>query len=533
VTKKTATWFAAVSLIVLGAAAHAALPHATCRNGNTDRPESGASGELTKAEVDSGANKLGFNCNVDLVGQYQGEGASWQLTAWKNCAYFDQRLNAAEKNPGVVVMDVSDPTHPKPTAWLNAPAMLDPWESLKVNPKRQLLAGGQRPNAGLGFPGTGFAIYDISKDCTHPELKAAVNFPGSSGHTGQFAPDGLTYYITPILATPSMEAIDVSDPSNPKVIPCGTGTYGCGTNGFFTAPSDIASPQFHDLEFSKDGNTAYVSTLATGVNAAKNGLLILDVSDFQSRKANPAYRKISNLTWDDGSVGAQNALPVTIKGKPYILFTDESGNQNNSNGCPSGRAPNGFPRLIDISDPANPKVAAKIQLDVHDPAAICSRYASILSTVPITATGPSFGYSCHYCNVDDADDAHIAACGCFAAGLRIFDISDVNNIREIGYHKAPAQLTKQLAGSQYSDPARGGPATFVRNYDWATSKVSFPKDRGATSGDIWTTSQDNGFLVVHLDQGGGGCVSAEGSLGGLLALGVMHLFRRRKAARRT
>ena len=33
--------------------------------------------------MNSGANLLGFNCNVDLVGQYQGEGASWQLAAWK------------------------------------------------------------------------------------------------------------------------------------------------------------------------------------------------------------------------------------------------------------------------------------------------------------------------------------------------------------------------------------------------------------------------------------------------------------------
>jgi hypothetical protein len=527
---RNATWLAAVSSIVVGASAHAALPHATCRNGNIDRAESGMSGETTKAEIDSGANKLGFNCNVDLVGQYQGEGASWQLTAWKNCAYYDQRLNPTGlQHPGVVVLDVSDPSHPKQTTWLQEPAMLDPWESLKVNPKRQLLAGAQRPTA-PSFPGTGFAIYDISQDCAHPQLKASVNFPGSSGHTGQWAPDGLTYYITPILASPSLEVIDTSDASNPKVIPCAPGSYGCGTNGFFTAPSDIASPRFHDIEFSKDGNTLYVANFASGAAAATNGLLILDVSDFQQRKPNPAFRKISNVTWDDGSIAAQNALPITIAGKPYILFTDEAGNQNTSNGCPAGKSPNGFPRLIDISDPANPKIVAKLQLDVHDPAN-CAKYVPDLTTVPTTAPvgGLQYGYSCHYCNVDDPDDAHVAACNCFAAGLRIFDISKVNAIHEIGYYKAPAQGTKSFPGSQYSDPRQNGSATFVRNHDWATSKVSFPKDRGDSSGDIWSTSQDNGFLVVHLDQGGGGCTSAEGSLGGLVALGVVHLFRRRKA----
>src|SRR5437868_3840026 len=132
-TKYLMGFATAVVAVAAAVPARAALPHATCRNGNTDRPESGMSGETTAAEISSGAVKQGFNCNVDLVGQYQGEGASWQLTAWKNCAYFDQRLApGALAHPGVAVVDVSDPTHPKPTTWLSEPAMIDPWESLKV-----------------------------------------------------------------------------------------------------------------------------------------------------------------------------------------------------------------------------------------------------------------------------------------------------------------------------------------------------------------------------------------------------------------
>jgi len=511
-----------VGFAALGANA-STVGRATCRNGNTDRPESGLSGQTTQAEIDAGLDKVGFNCNIDLVGQFQGEGASWQLTAWKNCAYFDQRLApGALAHPGVAVLDVSDPTHPKPTTWLSEPAMIDPWESLKVNPKRQLLAGDQRPTA-PNFPGTGFAVYDISQDCAHPVLKSSVNFAGSLGHTGQWAPDGNTYYITPLQNSISMEVVDTTDPANPKIIPCGNGTYGCNSaNGFFVAPSDIPLPRFHDVEFSKDGNTAYVTMFGTGATGAANGLLILDVSDFQSRKTNPAFRKISTLTWDDGSQGAQNALPILVAGKPYILFSDEGGNGVTS--CNQGKSLSGFPRLIDISDPVNPKVASKLQLDVHD-ATNCTKF----STAQITSGGPGFfGYSCHYCNVDDVDNARLAVCNCFAAGMRIFDISDVANPREVGYYKAAAQGTKLLPGSQYANQGTTGP-NFTRNYDWATSKVSFPKDRGASSGDIWTTSQDNGFLVVHYDQGGGGCTSAEGSLGGLLALGMMHLARRRKS----
>src|SRR5262249_33565269 len=160
----------------------------------------------------------------DLVGQYQGEGASWQLAAWKNCAYFDQRLDPTEANPGTVVVDVTDPAHPQPIKWLSDNAMLDPWEPLKANPARQRLAPGQRPS-------TGFSIYDISADCKTPQQKSFVNIPGMFGHTGQWAPDGNTYYVTPLRVDQSIIAIDTKDATAPKLIPCGAGTYGCAANG--------------------------------------------------------------------------------------------------------------------------------------------------------------------------------------------------------------------------------------------------------------------------------------------------------------
>jgi hypothetical protein len=481
-------------------AAAAGIPHATCRP-TGDRPETGLAGETTAAEIAAGAPAQGFKCNTDLVGQYQGEGASWQLTAWNQCAYFDQRNPAnagstAELNPGVAVVDVSDPTNPTPTTWLNTPAMIDPWESVKVNPARQLLGAGQRPvNPPPGTsPGDGFDVYDISADCTQPVLKASVHLPGSFGHTGQWAPDGMTYYITPLLATPSIIAVDVSDPSNPAEIPGGLYT--------FVVPDELANSTLHDLEFSKDGNTAYITMFA----GSGNGIALLDVSDFQQRRANPKYRVISQLTWDDGSFGAQNALPITIAGKPYILVTDEAGaGFLGAGACLAGISANGFPRLVDISDPANPTVASKIMLDVADPAncvhmstaPVTSAQKTLSDGGVVTTTGPFFfGHSCHYCNVDDVDDAKIAACNCFASGLRFFDIHDPANPKEMAYYKPPAQGATPLAGSWYANI--NTPSTFVREYDWATSKVSFPKDRNAASGDVWTTSQDNGFMVISL-----------------------------------
>jgi len=501
-------------LAVLPLAASAATPSATCRP--TDRPEHGYSGQTTAEERDAGLPMQGFTCNTDLVGQYQGEGASWQLTAWKNCAYFDQRHPGApnppgvppEANPGSVVVDVSDPTHPTPTTWLTASAMIDPWESLKVNPARQLLGGGQRP-LNAQSPADGFSVYDISTDCKNPTPKSDVKIPGSLGHSGQWAPDGKTFYITPLRATPSIVAVAVDDPTAPAAIPGGLFTFNL-LDGGTPGPQDLPLSTLHDLEFSKDGNTAYITMFGvggTGVpgTAAQNGFAVLDVSDFQQRRPNPTYRVISFVTWDDGSIGAQNALPVTIAGKPYIVFSDEAGGGIFPGTCAAGKSANGFPRLIDISDPAHPTVAAEIRLGVAEPA-----NCTDISTAPIvgqrttlpdggvmdTTTPFFFAHSCHYCQVDDADDAKILACNCFAAGLRFWDIHDIANIKEMAYFKPPAQGTKMLPGSQYANT--NTTPGFVRMYDWSTSKPSFPKDRGMDAGDVWTTSQDNGFMVVSV-----------------------------------
>ncbi len=489
--------------------ASAAIPTATCRP--TDRPETGISGETTAAERASGAPMQGFKCNTDLVGQYQGEGASWQLTAWKNCAYFDQRHPGAgtfppgapgEAHPGTVVVDVSDPTHPTPTTWLTASAMIDPWESLKVNPTRLLLGGGQRP-LNATSPADGFSVYDISGDCKNPVLKSDVHLPGSFGHSGQWAPDGKTFYITPLRATPSIVAVNVDDPAAPFAIPGGIFTFNL-TDGGTPGPQDLPLSTLHDLEFSKDGNTAYITMFGAGGTAAGNGMAVLDVSDFQQRRPDAGYRVVGRLTWDDGSIGAQNALPVTIAGKPYIVMADEAGG-GIFGSCAQGKSANGFPRLIDISDPAHPRTAAEIRLGVAETA-----NCTAMSTAPITSTrttladggvvdnvGPFFfAHSCHYCRVDDVDDARIMACNCFAAGLRFWDIHDIANIKEMAYFKAPAQGTKVIPGSQYANT--NTTPGFVRNYDWHTSQPSFPKDRGADAGDIWTTAQDNGFMVISL-----------------------------------
>src|SRR6185437_4182444 len=151
----------------------------------------------------------GFNCNLELVAQVRGDGANWQTTQFSQvrhriCAYHGTASpalsGAGRQNFGVPVIDITDASKPKTTAYLTTTSMLDPWESLKVNERRQLLAADNGHNGGGGPE---VDIYDISTDCTQPQLLASLPVGTGSnggdvarvvGHEGSWAPDGLTYY---------------------------------------------------------------------------------------------------------------------------------------------------------------------------------------------------------------------------------------------------------------------------------------------------------------------------------------------------
>src|SRR6185295_10652829 len=105
----------------------------------------------------------GFSCNLTLIGQVRGEGANWQTTEWREgrgknkkvCAYHgtaapDANPGVARANFGVRVIDISNPAAPVNTAYLQTSAMLDPWESLKVNERRKLLGAVNAQNGGGG-----------------------------------------------------------------------------------------------------------------------------------------------------------------------------------------------------------------------------------------------------------------------------------------------------------------------------------------------------------------------------------------------
>ena len=484
--------------------------------GQNDRPETGLQGQVPAALRAAGFK--GFNCNLELLGQVRGDGANWQTTQFTQrvhqgedddqdhdhglgntqrvCGYHGTasplRSLPGRTNFGVRVLDLTDPRAPAITAYLTSISMMDPWESLKVNKRRKLLAA---DNAQNGGGGPEIDIYDVSEDCRFPQLLASVPVGTGAdgggvvkpviGHEGAWAPDGLTYYGGDLrTAPPQYYAVDTSDPTRPKLLT----TWSPG----------IAS--VHGMSITDDGKRGYFVSLG-GLGAtpadllnpatpATNGLLIYDLSEIQARKPNPQARLISKLLWKDGSV-AQHTIPVRIKGKPYVIFVDEAGSGGLSNSaqhavaCAAGMPPFPMARIIDISDEKNPKIVSRLMHEIHDPAN-CAQVAPDI--VGLT----TFTYGTHYCSVDNKKHATTLACGMFNSGIRVFDIRDPLRPTEIAYYN-PAGTTTPSPGANHSRPGgwvSGGP-------DWCSAQVHLDAEKGT----LWTTCHDNGALVLKFREG--------------------------------
>ena len=444
-----------------------ATPRADCLPGGI--PEGPMQGRVPAGVED------GYRCNLTVIGQ-SGSTGGFRVHRYvdrdgRECAYYDttllfptNALSLSVEPTGVAVLDMTDPSKPVRTTTLITPAMQTPHESLNISVERGLLA------AVMGNPA--FApgvvdVYDISRDCRHPELMASA--PASVfGHESGMALDGRTFYPTSI-STDQTTAVDLSDPRLPRPI----------WQGQFNT---------HGMSVSDDGNRGY---LATG-----DGLVIIDLSEVQARKPNPTVREISRLTWSNMTI-PQIAIPVTIGGRPYLVEIDEY-----SSGDAGGVAANGprvgAARIIDISDERRPFVVSNIRLAVHQP----ENRAAIAGDPG--AQSPVQGYAGHYCNVPQRAEPGILACSMIVSGLRVFDIRDPEHPKEIAYHVAPPSTVS----------ATGAPIIDERA-NYAMSQPAFAPERG----EIWYSDGTTGFYALRMDpsvwpfpvtRAAGGCVERAG-----------------------
>ncbi len=453
----------------IAAPSTAPVPRAQCGPGS--HPETGLQGRVSLADIMSGRAAEGYRCNTELVGTELTKNPLGTFGGFKvhryvdaaghECAFYDLQLLVGTGildvskglNAGIAVLDMSNPAKPVRTATLSTLAMLTPHESLQVNQKRGLVAA----VAGTPAIGPGIVdVYDASKDCRRPVLKSLPNLSGFIGHESGMSVDGKTFYAGNPVPGGQVAAVDVSNPSLPKTL-------------------KIINHPSHGITLSQDGNRAYLTSLYPA------SLTIMDVSEIQARKPKPAVREVGKVSWD-GTI-PQIAIPVTIKGHPYIVEVDEYGALGPKSFL--GSKP-GAARIIDIGDETKPTVISNIRLEVHQP----ENFAA-LGKDP-GAANPVGGYAGHYCNVPRYADPGIVACSMLASGLRIFDIRDPFKPREIAYFNQPSNITPHLGDTPLAQLA-----TNLIPPSWAQSSPTFVPERC----EVWYSDGRTGFYNVRLTNG--------------------------------
>jgi len=222
---------------------------------------------------------------------------------------------------------------------------------------------------------------------------------------------------------------------------------------------------------------------------------------------------------------------VKIKGHPYIISTDEAGGAGGAGGwaaaCARGASAFGYPQIIDVADITNPKIVAKLRLEVSDPANCAALREGTPSDVPGTAPGTNLpaisgttNYSQETCVPDNPEDTKMLACSFQNAQLRVFDVSDPTHPKEIAYWKSGAPRTRVLPAS--GSWAAGVDRTVDKIAHWVRWVVvgkgnghGKAKSNGNGNGNgngvgggpgnsadiqLWTVSDGHGFQVLQFSK---------------------------------
>ncbi|NUX57620.1 LVIVD repeat-containing protein [Paraburkholderia youngii] len=443
--------------------ANALIQKATCASG--DHVETGIQGQIPMADISAGFK--GFNCNLQTVATKQtstpyGYLSQFAMMHDRNghvCGYVGTAIGGA----GTTIFDLTDPANPVETGILTTSGMLNPGEGLRTHEGRGLLVAAYYNNyQTTNDANHGFDVYDAGTDCRHPQLLAStVNIPFSTagyspwvgqapypstdrvlGHEGAISPDGMTYYISDIVHGVYF-AMDISDPTAPKLV------SQWQNPGYVHTTVTNAQAAAHGLSISDDGNAGYMTTesydhdtpdglLPTTADWG-NGFLILDTSEVQARKPDARMKLVGSATFKDGAA-EQMTIPVKIAGKSYVITVGESGagsaiaNNGLAHACAAGAPPYSMPRIYDVTNPAAPILVRKVLLETNNSAA----QPDVCTSLKPNFDAGAANFNSHMCSVDDRDNATTLTCSYWQSGIRVFDIRDPVNVKEIAYYSPPA-----------------------------------------------------------------------------------------------
>ena len=351
--------------------------------------------------------------SLELVGHspLENRGMNAALAVHGDYAYVGSRTDGKANNAngaGVLVVDISDPSAPEVVHEIGLPEQGSEGETsreMRIWPQQELLIV-MNLGSNCSFlihacsPRTvddNYRFYDISgKNAAEPKLVAEY-VPSQDPHEFYLWADprrpskrALLIQSTPSGAAKMLVA-DISGARQKKFPEIATWT-------------SVAEAYVHSMALTPDGKTAYLAH-------NEGGFMVADTSELAADKSKPTIRTLTApndaADWD-GPGALHSAAPLFGKNKNYVLATDEAyGDLLAALG--SGGCPWGWTRLIDVSNPAKPKVVSEYKLAENE--------ESFCTTDP---PRPSSSYSAHNPTLTE----NLAIISWHAGGLQVVDISN-------------------------------------------------------------------------------------------------------------
>ncbi|MCC7107537.1 MAG: hypothetical protein IT307_20565 [Chloroflexi bacterium] len=332
--------------------------------------------------------------NMRLVGHFdmdwRGDGMHVNVT--DGYAFF---AHMGDNRIGTSIVDVRDPEHPTLVAQIPVP---DHTHSHKVQIVGDVLLVNYEQYGSGGTGQTGVKTFDIS-DPREPREIGFYAMPGRGVHRPTYWENPYAYVSgsdAPNWDDQFLITLDVSDPTNMKEV--GRWWY----PGQHLAGGESPSWKDQGLRYALHHAIARGNRLYLGYWDA--GLVILDNSD----RSKPTF--LSNLKFTPEESGETHSA-VPMPGRDVLVLTDEC----IVNDCQDIMKQ---VRVVDISDDRNPKVVSLLPVPQGN---FCER-------------GGRFGpHNIHEGRPGTLQDGNTVYLTYFNAGIRVYDISDAANPREIAY----------------------------------------------------------------------------------------------------
>lgn len=406
----------------VAAAAEADAPAQTCG------PETGMQGQVPASDQSSGRAARGYCRNVQLLSTAPVEDGTERgnVARLEDCVY-----SGTPDDPGLAVVDISDPTAPRTVTTF--PGVAHTWDTLSIDAGRRILvAKTEIPGSGeMGmFTSAGFTVFSIGKQCTDLRRRGTFDFQsikeispfGVRGstllpHEFQLSPDGRAVAMSLSVpdagvgaeGTPSLVIADVTDVDAPKLLTTYDVSAALREEGIAAAGLGT-----HDFDFNADGTRLYAG-LFTGQqqdasdNAAWRGTVILDIEHLREGRIDlvAALPKVGGHTARWGRVGKREVLVTNTE---FDCL----------NGVPV-YAPAGL-QIVDITNEKSPRVLANPTLEANATPQNC--LATARDRTRIWA---------HFGNFDDREDAALYFTSWTSSGVRVFDLRNPAKPVEVGY----------------------------------------------------------------------------------------------------